>query len=428
MESRFTALSRNSSAVLAMIVAITFFLAPATATAGTLVGFGNKCADVENESTADGTPVLLYDCNGQANQEWSFEPRTTFFQVEGLAGKCLQPGGETPMGNTRLEIGPCGGLEDRWEPSTSFPNGFRLEHASTGQCMDVEDASSTDGTPLILYPCNSQANQAWTFNQPPPEPAAPGSLVGLGDKCADVENESDADGTPVLLYECNGQANQQWDFVFSGSFAEARGLGGKCLQPGGLSPMGNTRVEIGPCGGSEDRWSPRPEILWPFSLVHVDTGQCLDVEDGNSESGTPLVLFPCNQQLNQQWTHQDNPMDPTVCFNTATTHCLNGGRFQVEVDWRDFGGGTGPGRVLPFMSDDSGLFWFFDADNWEMLVKVLDGCGLNNRYWVFASATTDVAYTLTITDTQNGTVSQYSNPLGTAADAITDTDAFATCP
>ncbi|MEM7353197.1 MAG: hypothetical protein AAF657_20550, partial [Acidobacteriota bacterium] len=106
---------------------------------------------------------------------------------------------------------------------------------------------------------------------------------------------------------------------------------------------------------------------------------------------------------------------------------LNQNRFRVEVSWRDFAGGTGSG-TLAVRSDDSAVIWFFDANNWELLVKVLDACGFNNRFWVFAAATTDVEYTLTVTDTQTGSVRQYTNPLGTAAAATTDTDAFATCP
>ncbi len=115
------------------------------------------------------------------------------------------------------------------------------------------------------------------------------------------------------------------------------------------------------------------------------------------------------------------------CRAGATATCLNAGRFRVEVDWRSFDGTTGSGRVVPFGSEDSGLFWFFEADNWEFLVKVLDGCAINDRFWVFAAATTTVEVTLRVTDTETGATAEYFNPLGNAADAITDTGAFATC-
>jgi len=63
-----------------------------------------------------------------------------------------------------------------------------------------------------------------------------------------------------------------------------------------------------------------------------------------------------------------------------------------------------------------------------MLVKVLTGCKINDRYWVFAAATTNVEYTLRVTDTEMDVSKEYFNPLGQASPAITDTSAFATCP
>jgi len=120
---------------------------------------------------------------------------------------------------------------------------------------------------------------------------------------------------------------------------------------------------------------------------------------------------------------------PGVCVPSDTNLCLLDGRFKVEVDWKDFEGVTGQGMVVPFGSADSGLFYFFDADNWEMLVKMVDACSSPfNSFWVFAAATTNVEYTLRVTDTERGVIQPYFNPLGNAAAAITDTAAFATCP
>ncbi|MDA8019411.1 MAG: hypothetical protein MPN21_18370 [Thermoanaerobaculia bacterium] len=118
-----------------------------------------------------------------------------------------------------------------------------------------------------------------------------------------------------------------------------------------------------------------------------------------------------------------------VCTNDATTLCLNRGRFRVTVDWRDFDDNTGVGRTVDARTDDSGLFWFFGERNWEVLVKVLDACAEPfNRYWVFFAATTNVGYTLTVTDTETDQTKVYENPVGNLAQAVTDTDAFATCP
>ena len=107
---------------------------------------------------------------------------------------------------------------------------------------------------------------------------------------------------------------------------------------------------------------------------------------------------------------------------------LHDGRFSVEIEWMDSGGNTGVAKPVPDPASDSTLFTFFDSDNWEILVKVLDGCAVNDRFWVFGAAATDIEYTITVTDTNRGEVWTYTNPLGTASAAINDTNAFATCP
>jgi hypothetical protein len=80
------------------------------------------------------------------------------------------------------------------------------------------------------------------------------------------------------------------------------------------------------------------------------------------------------------------------------------------------------------ITDDSGYFWFFDAGNIEVVAKVLDGCGVNGRYWVLAGGLTNVEAALVVTDTKTGAAKPYANPAGTAFQPIQDTAAFATCP
>ena len=118
---------------------------------------------------------------------------------------------------------------------------------------------------------------------------------------------------------------------------------------------------------------------------------------------------------------------PFTCVADATSTCLNRGRFQVSVHWRNGSGLGDVGRVVPGGTQDSSLFWFFGADNWEMLVKVLDGCAFNDRFWVYAAATTDVEYTLRIVDSETGAAATYFNPQGSAAAAVTDIDALSVC-
>jgi hypothetical protein len=115
---------------------------------------------------------------------------------------------------------------------------------------------------------------------------------------------------------------------------------------------------------------------------------------------------------------------PSVCAPGDERLCLSGGRFQIEVTWQDFAGNTGRGHAVP-LSADTGYFWFFGASNVELIVKVLDGRGLNGHHWVFYGALSNVEYTVTVTDTQTGDVKTYLNPSGRFA-SVGDTSAFPT--
>ncbi len=70
-----------------------------------------------------------------------------------------------------------------------------------------------------------------------------------------------------------------------------------------------------------------------------------------------------------------------------------GNRFKAEVAWSvPSDGRTGHGMARP-LTTDTGAFWFFSADNIELVLKVLDGRLLNGAFWVFYGALSDVQYT-----------------------------------
>ena len=114
----------------------------------------------------------------------------------------------------------------------------------------------------------------------------------------------------------------------------------------------------------------------------------------------------------------------STCVTSDTELCLRDGGFKVTVDWEDFEGKTGQGFVSSLRTDDSGIFYFFDRNNWEVLVKVIDGCAVTQHQWVFLAASTNIQYTLTVEELATGRVATYTNPLGEASAAVTDTGAF----
>ncbi len=113
-----------------------------------------------------------------------------------------------------------------------------------------------------------------------------------------------------------------------------------------------------------------------------------------------------------------------TCEADPETLCLRDSRYSVTVDWRQADGTGSAAVVVHEGTNDSGLFRFFDEDNWEILIKVLDGCRHNDHVWVYAASSTNLGYTIRVTDTVSGAVREYGNEPGVAAAAVTDTAAF----
>ena len=113
------------------------------------------------------------------------------------------------------------------------------------------------------------------------------------------------------------------------------------------------------------------------------------------------------------------------CVEGEGTLCLNEGRFRIEARWESTHDG-GDGRAQS-LTNDTGDFWFFNPDNIEIVVKVLDGCAINQRYWVFAGGLTDVKVIMTVIDSDTGIAATYYNPPGTAFLPVQDTDSLAVC-
>jgi hypothetical protein len=153
--------------------------------------------------------------------------------------------------------------------------------------------------------------------------------------------------------------------------------------------------------------------VWAFEAVSGD----IVGGHGGAIAGSGVNYFTFSAILNCGSSNVN-----ALCLNT---------RYSVTTQWRtNPTPGTpvdGNGKVV-VAGPDSGIFWFFSSDNWEVMVKVLNGCGLNNRYWVFSAATTNVFYRMDVFDVRAGVNKIYFNYPGPPAPAVTDVDAFATCP
>jgi hypothetical protein len=106
---------------------------------------------------------------------------------------------------------------------------------------------------------------------------------------------------------------------------------------------------------------------------------------------------------------------------------LLGDRFTVSARWSAQGFPAAAARGVQ-LTEDSGYFYFLGPSNVELVVKLLDGCAVNRRYWAFLAGLTNVALTVYVYDTSHGQTEVYTSPGGVPFAPVQDTARFATCP
>lgn len=85
-------------------------------------------------------------------------------------------------------------------------------------------------------------------------------------------------------------------------------------------------------------------------------------------------------------------------------------RFLFTVSYVDPRDGRSHVGSAVRTTEASGAYWFFDPSNPEVLVKMLDGAGINGYYWLFASSLTTLDFTLTVMDVGSGCLSLPVDP------------------
>lgn len=116
-----------------------------------------------------------------------------------------------------------------------------------------------------------------------------------------------------------------------------------------------------------------------------------------------------------------------LCASSDTIQCLGGNRYSAEITWSS-SLTSGKGQVFEATTDDVGLFTLDNADQVDVLIRVLDGCAINNQSWVFMVSLADVAVTTLATDLETGNQQTYSLPLGTVHQPISDVTAISCEP
>ncbi|MFJ8047138.1 RICIN domain-containing protein [Streptomyces luteogriseus] len=130
------------------------------ATYNTLIArHSSKCADVTSQSLWSGAQIKQYDCNGGANQKYWFKSvGSGYYQLMVRnSSLCVQENAST----VTQENCASAATNQQWSLTTtgSYVN---VTSRASGECLDVNGASTANGAALITYTCNGGTNQQWT--------------------------------------------------------------------------------------------------------------------------------------------------------------------------------------------------------------------------------------------------------------------------
>ncbi|WP_245811809.1 ricin-type beta-trefoil lectin domain protein [Actinophytocola xinjiangensis] len=122
---------------------------------GTIVGGqSGRCVDLAN--TTNGTQARLWDCDGSADQRWTYTASRTLTN----GTQCLDASGQGTANGTKAIIWDChGGTNQQWNLNT---NGT-ITGVHSGLCLDASGNATANGTLIHLWSCHGGANQQWSM-------------------------------------------------------------------------------------------------------------------------------------------------------------------------------------------------------------------------------------------------------------------------
>jgi alpha-galactosidase len=128
-----------------------------TATKAIRGSASNRCLDDPNGTTTNGTQLVIWDCNGGANQQWTY---TGAKQLQ-VVGKCLDAYNNQTSPGTKVEIWDCNGqANQQWNVNSDGS----VTSVQSGLCLDVTGAGTANNTTVQLWTCNGATNQKWTMS------------------------------------------------------------------------------------------------------------------------------------------------------------------------------------------------------------------------------------------------------------------------
>jgi YVTN family beta-propeller protein len=268
------------------------------------------CLDNAGGRSADGNPIQIWSCLGNANQGWLYVPSPNGvvgdYQLENSNGSCLDDPGDSAVSGTKVQLWSCMG--DASQTWTQVTVGSYTEYVNpNGLCLDNTGDALADGNRVQVWACNGDVAQQWygpsaqSSTIPPVYEVRASQDSGF---CLDNAGGRSADGNPIQVWSCVGNANQGWKYAPSASGEagdyQLQNSNGLCLDDPGDSAVNGTKVQLWSClGDASQTWT---QVTAGSYVEYVNAnGLCLDNTGDALTDGNRVQVWACNGDAAQQW-------------------------------------------------------------------------------------------------------------------------------
>jgi non-reducing end alpha-L-arabinofuranosidase len=249
-------------------------------------GFENKCVDDNGNSNSPGAHVQIWACNsndpaqswGNSNNELTHD------------GLCANDAGSGGSGS-RVILWTCNGAAN--EIWTHQSNGELVLKANGGKlCLNDPAYATANGTQLIVYACQDTANEQWSLPLIGPAHV----IKGYASKCVDDNENSSSLGTKIQIWGCNNDDDAQlWEYT-NGELVH----NGMCANDSAFGGSGS-HVILWTCNGAANEiWTHQSN--GEFVLKANGGTLCLNDPAYSTANGTQLIVYACQNTANEHWT------------------------------------------------------------------------------------------------------------------------------
>ncbi len=261
-----------------------------------------------------GASFVVFGCSESAHED-IVQSRQSVASLSGdtlltraHSGSCMDVSSDSSADGTQVEEWTCnGGAAQVFQVETTSAGVTRIVHAESGKCVDVRGSGFTaNGTKVDLWDCNGTGAQAFQIQD-----AGSGAVTFVNthsSKCLDVSASNPADGTHLQLWDCNGTNAQAWvQAPFGGGGGSDAGEsgdsgGGDSGGPdAGAADAGSSDASSGDAGssdaGSSDAGSGglppgASDWLTPMNAARAAVGE------------VPFTWDPIAAEVAQSWANE----------------------------------------------------------------------------------------------------------------------------